>query len=70
MLRKSQKIVINEALAKKYFPGEDPIGQKIADGELDPKSVREIIGIVGNMREVGLDEEMWPAEYQAHVLRP
>lgn len=67
---KSQKIVINEALAKKYFPGEDPIGQKVANGELDPKSVREIIGIVGNVREVGLDEEMWPAEYQAMYYGP
>ncbi len=67
---KSQKIVINEALAKKYFPGEDPIGQKVANGDLDPKSVRQIIGIVGNVREVGLDEDNWPAEYQAMYYGP
>ncbi len=34
---KSQKIVINEALAQKYFPGEDPIGKKIANGESRPQ---------------------------------
>ncbi|HEY2467474.1 MAG TPA: ABC transporter permease [Terracidiphilus sp.] len=67
---KSQKIVINEALAQKYFPGEDPIGQKIANGNLDPKSVREIIGIVGNVREGGLEEDLWPAEYQAMYYGP
>ena len=66
---KSQKIVINEALAQKYFPGEDPIGQKIANGSLDPKSIREIIGIVGNVREGGLDEDLWPAEYRGNLLR-
>ena len=67
---KSQKIVINEALAQKYFPGEDPIGQKIANGSLDPKSMREIIGIVGNVREGGLDEDLWPAEYEAIYYSP
>ena len=67
---KPQKIVINEALAQKYFPGEDPIGKKIANGNLDPKSLREIIGVVGNIREGGLDEDLWPAEYQAIYFSP
>ncbi len=67
---KSQKIVINEALAQKYFSGEDPIGKKIANGSLDPKSMREIIGIVGNVREGGLDEDLWPAEYEALYYSP
>jgi ABC-type antimicrobial peptide transport system permease subunit len=62
---KPQVIVINEALARKYFPGEDPIGQKVGNGELDPKSVREIVGVVANVREGGLDDELWPAEYEA-----
>lgn len=67
---KSQKILINEALAKKYFPGEDPIGKMIANGGLDPKSMREIVGIVDNVREGGLDEDLWPAEYQAMYSSP
>jgi macrolide transport system ATP-binding/permease protein len=67
---KSSKIVINEALAQKYFPGEDPIGKKIANGSLDPKSMREVIGIIGNVREGGLDDEQWPAEYQAMYYDP
>ncbi len=67
---KSQKIVINEALAEKYFPGEDPIGQKVANGNLDPKSIREIVGVIGNVREGGLDDDLWPVEYQAMYQGP
>jgi macrolide transport system ATP-binding/permease protein len=67
---KSQKVIINEALAQKYFPGEDPIGQKIANGDLNPKSVREIIGVVGTFREGGLEDDLWPAEYEAMYYNP
>jgi predicted permease len=67
---KAQKLVINEALAQKYFPGEDPIGKKIANGGLDPNSMREIIGVVGNVREGGLDDELWPSEYQSIYVGP
>jgi len=67
---KPLKIVINETLAQKYFPGEDPIGQKVGNGALDPKSLREIIGVIGNVREGGLDDELWPAEYQAMYQGP
>lgn len=60
-----QVIVINEALAKKYFPGEDPIGKKIGDVDLTPASIREIVGVIGDVREGGLDQDIWPAEYEA-----
>ena len=70
MLQSPASFVINEALAQKYFPGEDPIGQKIGNGALDPKSMREIIGIVADMREGGLDNDIWPAEYEAMYQDP
>jgi predicted permease len=60
---RSKVTVINKAFAEKYFPGEDPIGKKYGDGDLKPDSLREIVGIVDNIRESGLDEEIWPAEY-------
>lgn len=60
---KPQVIVINEALARKYFPGEDPIGKKIGDGGFTPASMREVIGVIADLREGALDEEMWPSEY-------
>jgi predicted permease len=63
-LTKPLVVVINQALAKKYFPGEDPIGQRIGDTGLSPGSIREIIGIVDDIREGPLDSEIWPAIYK------
>jgi len=58
-----QVTVINEALARKYFPGEDPIGKKIWDGDLSAKSMRQVVGVIGDMREGALDDDVWPTEY-------
>lgn len=60
---KPKVAIINQALAKKYFPGEDPIGKVIGDTELTPKSLRQIVGIVDDIREGSLEAEIWPAEY-------
>jgi macrolide transport system ATP-binding/permease protein len=56
-------IIINNALARMYFPGEDPVGQKVGDLGLSPGSIREIVGVVENIREGPLDEGMIPTEY-------
>ena len=56
-------VVVNEAFAKKYFPGEDPVGKRMADTELTPKSIREIVGVVADFKDAGLAQEQWPAEY-------
>lgn len=55
--------IVNQALARKYFPGEDPIGQRIADDEGGRPSVWEIVGIVNDVREGPLDAPISPAEY-------
>jgi macrolide transport system ATP-binding/permease protein len=60
---KPEPIVISESLARKYFPGEDPLGKKIANGDLAPDSMREIVGVIADVRESGLAEEPLPAEY-------
>jgi macrolide transport system ATP-binding/permease protein len=60
---KPKVAIINQALARKYFPGEDPIGKVIGDTELTPKSLRQIVGIVDDIREGSLESEIWPAEY-------
>jgi putative ABC transport system permease protein len=47
-------VVINEAFAREHFPGEDPIGQRIAyDRAAGPESTwHEIIGVVGDQHQV------------------
>ena len=67
---KPNVVIINEALAKKYFPGEDPIGKQIGDTKLSPKSLAEVIGIVGDLKEGSLDDETWPAVYYPYNQGP
>jgi macrolide transport system ATP-binding/permease protein len=55
--------VINQALARKYFPNEDPVGQRIANDESGHPSEWEIVGVVDDVREGPLDVETWRAEY-------
>ena len=44
-----QVIVLNDAAAKKYFPGEDAVGQRLTIN----KKERVVVGIVGNIRHLG-----------------
>jgi macrolide transport system ATP-binding/permease protein len=60
---KPRVVMINETLAKRYFPGEDPIGKKIGDTALSPKSITEIVGVVEDVKDGSLDSEIWPAVY-------
>ena len=69
-LNKPKVAVINETLARKYFPGEDPIGQRFGDTDLKPESVKEIIGVVDDIREGTLDSDVWPAYYASINQRP
>lgn len=53
-------VVINQTMAKKYWPKENPVGQVITIGKgLGPQfddPPRQIVGIVGNVRETGLGD--------------
>ena len=51
--------LINESAARRHFAGEDPIGQRIAFFG----TPYTIVGIVGNERFMGLDQEVPPAVY-------
>jgi macrolide transport system ATP-binding/permease protein len=55
--------IINQTLAHRYFPGQDPIGQRITDDEGGRPSVWEVIGVVDDVHEAPLDVGTWPAEY-------
>jgi predicted permease len=60
---KTKVVIINRAFAQKYFPGEDPIGRQIGDIKLSPNSLRQVVGVIDDMREGALEEDLWPAEY-------
>jgi macrolide transport system ATP-binding/permease protein len=60
---KPRVAIINEAFAKLYFPGQNPLGARMGDTTLSPKSIREIVGVVDDLRESSLDEQTLPAVY-------
>lgn len=70
-------VLVNQAFANKYFPGEDAIGKRINPGLGDAVITdvkREIVGIVGNVKAGQLTKEMVPEMYlpftQAVVTSP
>ena len=67
---KPKVALINQAFARTYFPGQDPIGQRFGDTTLTPGSLREVIGVVNDVREAGLDEQIMPAEYEPFNQAP
>ncbi len=60
-------VIVNQALADSYFPGEDPIGKRIVfDRVPDSESVWwEIVGVVGNVHDETLALEEEPTIYAA-----
>jgi putative ABC transport system permease protein len=55
--------IVNDALVRTVFPGQDPIGKQITN--FGPDSITlEIIGVVGNVHHVGLDTAPHPEIYQ------
>ncbi|PYU63466.1 MAG: hypothetical protein DMG55_00415 [Acidobacteria bacterium] len=61
--------VINEALAKSAFPGQDPIGHSIYCG-LDSMNPMKIVGVVGDIRQYGPAQEPSPEIYMAYEQHP
>jgi putative ABC transport system permease protein len=57
-------VVINEAMAKRYWPNQDPIGQTIKFDDSPDEKPRQIVGIVQNVKQFSLTV---PAEPEAYV---
>lgn len=60
-------VIINQAMARKYWPDGNPIGERVTLGKgLGPQYEeprRQIVGVVGDIRSEGLDEVPKPAVY-------
>lgn len=59
-------VVVNEALARKYFPNEEALGKRIKIDMKDENVPSEIIGIVGDSKHKSLDGEIEPMSYWPH----
>jgi putative ABC transport system permease protein len=58
-------VIINETLARLYFPNEDPIGKRLL--RPDGTNPREIIGVVGDVKHFGLEDEAEAYIYLPHA---
>lgn len=67
---KPRVVVINRALAQRYFPGQDPVGRTIGDEDLSSKSLAQIVGVVDDVREGDLVEPIVPALYRPFRQEP
>ncbi|MEN3328539.1 MAG: hypothetical protein V7638_3346, partial [Acidobacteriota bacterium] len=65
-------IVINEALASRYWPNQDVVGKRLAisQEESGPQVWREIVGVVGNVRHKALEIEVMPEVYFPYRQSP
>ena len=61
--------IINETMARQFFPGEDPIGKRIniTNG---PDTWREIVGIVGDIKQYGVDKATSAQSYEPFAQVP
>ena len=67
----AQVAIVNDAFARRFFPGEDPVGKRITMGiSRAPKVEREIVGVVADVRRHALHEEARPAVYVPHAQAP
>ncbi|HEY4131918.1 MAG TPA: ABC transporter permease [Gemmatimonadaceae bacterium] len=65
-------IVVNEALVKKYYPGEDPIGKLIYLGAPENRlfDSAPIVGVVGDTHDAGLGVDALPTVYIPQAVIP
>ena len=71
--RAQMVVIVNETLARQYWPGKDPVGSRIA---VDPPNAsapgryltwRTVVGVVGDVRQMGLDEAPRPEDGPALI---
>ncbi len=80
--RAARVVVVNRQMADRYWPGEDPVGKAVVLShgftEQTPEGPRlrfvkrrhEIVGIVGDVRQIGLDAEPRPELFVPYPQRP
>ena len=63
-------VIINESMAARMFPGDDPIGKRINVTNQPDTVWREIVGVVGDVRHYRLDADPTPQTYEPFAQEP
>jgi len=63
--------LINETMARKFWPGEDPVGKRIKLGDHPERAPWiTVAGVVGDVRHAGLDTQPFPEIYRPYAVNP
>jgi putative ABC transport system permease protein len=63
-------VIVNETMARKYFGGADPIGASMQLATDPQNVVREVIGVVGDVRDISLAAEPVAEVFMPHAQSP
>jgi len=62
-------VMIDETLAREFFPNQDPVGQHLQLPDAT-RPAREIVGVVGGVRDTGFDQQPSPTIYFPYLQSP
>jgi putative ABC transport system permease protein len=65
-----QVIIISEAMARQFWPGENPIGKRMTPSFHLRQGPREVIGVVGDIKGLGLDADVAATMYMPYRQTP
>jgi putative ABC transport system permease protein len=67
-------LLVSESLAARFWPGQDPIGKRLrlpSNSSSDPPAPwRTVVGVVGDVKQYGLDKPGTSAMYLPHAQHP
>jgi putative ABC transport system permease protein len=69
-LQHERVVIINDSMARRFWPDQDAIGRRIKIGPRDSSNWETIVGVVKDVRNVGLDQDPVYATYNPVAQQP